>query len=168
MAVLRWILHRILPHACFLIDTLHLAARLAVTVDSIEAGVVGETDFARSLLKCQYKGPLSDFAGNRWWIDGVEQWLWTATDQNSDDKDAVHTALKAAGFQFEPIRHKRPVVALDSDFRPQKDFAEFDDVVAINLDDWPSYAEPAYVRIETVKENPRLRMNVDSRDRSRL
>jgi hypothetical protein len=168
ITLIRWLLHRILPHATFLIDTLHLAARLLITPDSLVGELTKQTEFTKAIGSLEYDGPLSDFDGTRWWTDGIEQWLWEITNHNSDDPEAIHEALRMNGFQPQTLGLRRPVVTLDPNLKPETEFAELDDVVAVSLDDWPSYAQSAYMRKSTIRENTNLTMYVDSSDRARL
>ena len=39
-------------------------------------------------------------------------------------------------------------------------FASFSDTKALRLDDWPDYAEPAYVTNETLQQNPEMKAYV--------
>jgi hypothetical protein len=168
IAIIRWLLHRILPHASFLIDRLHLAARLGIRPASLDVAQDKEARLVKALGPYEYIGPLADFDGKRWWAEGIEQWLWEITNQNSDDLEAVHTALSSRGIDLERVALRRPVVTIDADFRPEADFADFESVVAVSLDDWPSYAQPAYMRKELVREHPNLAMYVELSDRAAL
>ncbi|MFO1095256.1 MAG: hypothetical protein U0992_18420 [Planctomycetaceae bacterium] len=159
LILLRWLLHRILPHTCFLIDTSTLAARLRVTPRSLH----GELDRASPLLDAlsayKYTGPLANFDGPRWWRSGVEQWLWEITEGQSANADAIYNALFRVGaVGIQSLNVVRPVVTLDKDLRPEQDLSARDDVVALHLDDWPSYAEPAYMRRALLKENSHLKI----------
>jgi len=161
LVVLRWLLHRILPHAAFLLDTFHLAARLGVSPDSLQAEL-GRNSATESLLGgCTYNGPLRDFDGPRWWRDGIEQLLWEITQGNSANPGAVFQALQAKGCaRLEPASVIRPVLTLDHMLRRETGFTSRDDAIPLHLDDWPSYAEPAYARSETIEEHPEMKMYV--------
>lgn len=163
LVVLRWLLHRILPHTCFLLDSVQLAARLRVRRDALETALANGGTLAAELEQFRYCGPLHDFDGLRWWRDGIEQWLWNKTDgESASDESVVAVVNDAAGQQLEPIGKRRPVAALDENFRREDDFASYDEVVAVQLDDWPSYAEPAYFRRDLVEEHKYLAMFLSS------
>lgn len=162
LIILRWLLHRILPHTCFLLDQWHLAARLRVTPDSLSDAMANNKDLGAQLAEWSYRGPLADFDGPRWWRSGVEQWLWNGTGGQSADDDAVLRFLNNFAGGLKPLQIRLPVVTIDSDFNPVLPFVSFDDVVAVHLDDWPSYAEPAYVTKQMLEEHSELNAYVVS------
>lgn len=157
LVLIRWLLHRILPHTCFLIDERHLAARLRVTVESLLKQLRCNGDFVDQLNIYQYSGPLADFDGPRWWRGGIEQWLWDITDGESANADSIFAKLWSLQAEnLEKLNAVRPVVTLDNNFQQENKLSSRDDVIAIHLDDWPSYAEPAYIREDTFQENYEL------------
>lgn len=161
LILIRWLLHRILPHTCFLMDERHLAARLRVTVESLRNELQLDGELPRLLSDYQYTGPLSDFDGRRWWRDGIEQWLWDRTEGKSAMADSVLSTMRELGAtQLQKVEAVRPVVTLDKDLKQEDLLASRSEVVAIQLDDWPSYAEPAYIRLETLNENKFLKLFV--------
>lgn len=163
LIIIRWLLHRILPHTCFLLDRLNLAARLRVTPHSLDTGIVQNEKLASELAPLKYSGPLSAFDGDRWWRGGVEQWLWEKTNGESADSEAVHKYLQSLGPpDLEVSSFSLPVVTVDKDLRPTATFAEFSDAMPLRLDDWPDYAEPAYVTEETLAEQPEMRAYVSN------
>lgn len=161
LILIRWLLHRILPHTCFLIDERHLAARLRVSVESLRDELQLNGDLQTHLSHYQYTGPLANFDGLRWWRGGIEQWLWDITDGESARAEAVFSALSGSGAtNLQRIEAVRPVVTLDKDLKQEDALSSRSDVVAIQLDDWPSYAEPAYIRRDTLDEHAILQMFV--------
>jgi len=112
------------------------------------------------LSPCRYRGPLSDFDGPRWWRDGIEQLLWDTTEGESAEPEAVFRALAAlnCAANLEKTTVVRPVATLDHLLNRESEFASRDEVVPLHLDDWPSYAEPAYARKETIENHPEMRM----------
>lgn len=161
LMILRWILHRILPHTTFLLDRLHLAARLHVTPTWLYTQLHEGSALEALLAGQRYHGPLSDFDGPRWWRDGVEQLLWDATDGNSSKPKEIHKAMMAAGIE-EPddVGISRPVVTLDHNLNVNSEFSPAESTVPLHLDDWPSYAEPAFIRKEELAEHEQLKMYV--------
>lgn len=161
IVLLRWLLHRILPHTCFLLDDFALAARLRVTPSSLRTELVQETEFAGHLRGIMYSGPLAQFDGTRWWRSGIEQWLWNVTGGKSANTEAIHDTLAKMGVtQIQPVMLVRPVVTLDASLQQEEQLSSRDNVVALHLDDWPSYAEPAYARNALVAEDNQLRLFV--------
>ena len=161
LILIRWLLHRILPHTCFLIDERHLAARLRVSIASLRNELNLNGDLQKHLLNYKYTGPLAKFDGPRWWRAGIEQWLWDITEGESAKADVVFSALSVSGAtNLQQIEAVRPVVTLDKDLKQEDALSSRSDVVAIQLDDWPSYAEPAYIRRETLEEHEFLKLFV--------
>lgn len=160
LVVLRWLLHRIIPHTCFLVDSLQLAARLRVTSVSLMAALKGKNRLSSALNKLAYTGPLADFDGQRWWRDGLEQWLWDNTDGQSSGAEAVFKFVSGLSKDVRSTPIDRPVVTVGPDFQRQNAFSARDAVVPLKLDDWPDYAEPAYATKKTLDEHPEMRMFV--------
>jgi hypothetical protein len=161
LVILRWLLHRILPHTAFLVDQLHLAARLGITVESLSGALLVESAASTMLRNLQYAGPLADFDGPRWWRDGVEQCLWDITNGQSANRDAVLSALNDRGMsKLDRVSVMRPVVTVNPDLRHENTFSSFDDVLPLQLDDWPSYAEPAYIRKNELEQHPEMKMYI--------
>ncbi|MEM9368760.1 MAG: hypothetical protein AAGD07_22445 [Planctomycetota bacterium] len=157
LAVIRWLLHRIIPHTCFLVDSLNLAARLRVTSESLLAQLQAETEFSKQLSVYRYGGPLNDFGGDRWWRGGIEQWIWELTEGNSANAEAVLAELRKLGADLlEPVGIVRPVLTLGENLEVEATFSARDDVEPVQLDDWPSYAEPAYMRKLLLSEHEEL------------
>lgn len=157
--LLRWLLHRILPHTCFLFNHTHLAARLRVTSNSLQDQLEQDAGFCTQLARFLYAGPLKDFDGPQWWRGGIEQWLWEITDGNSANSDAIVKAIVNLGAdRISRVSLVRPVVTLNADLMYEEEFCAHEDAEAVHLDDWPSYAEPAYMRKDLVNENEQLRI----------
>jgi hypothetical protein len=158
LVIIRWLLHRILPHTCFLFDTLHLAARLRVTPHSLRTCLSEADALMKAIEQFQYNGPLSKFDGPRWWRGGVEQWLWNCTQGQSADDEAIHQLVQSIGCQkLEKVGVIHPVVTVDKDLNPEQKLSAFSDAVALRLDDWPDYAEPAYATTRTIEDHPEMR-----------
>jgi hypothetical protein len=158
LVIIRWLLHRILPHTCFLLDTLHLAGRLRVSPDSLEQCLVDKGSFVRELEPLTYRGPLASFDRPRWWRDGVEQWLWDRTNGESADDTAVLNYLRSLGTaQLVEVGIANPVVTVDHELREERRLASYQDVVSLRLDDWPDYAEPAYATKATLEAHPEMK-----------
>jgi len=170
LAVIRWLLHRILPYPCFLWDSYHLAARLRVDQRWLQDAMQANSGLRRWFAAAEYEGLLSSFAGPRWWRGMVEQLLWTATDQQSFNIDEVHKVLiskhGASAKVSSPSDH--PLVCVNSNFQPLQKFSSIEESVRIRPDDWPAYADQAWTTVELAKSEPRLRALVVSEDRGKL
>lgn len=161
LVLLRWLLHRILPHTCFLLSQTELAARLRVSPESLEQELSERSRFVQLLEPYLYKGLLSDFDGRRWWRGGIEQFLWDITEGESMETKALRDAMESVGASvLSPISIVRPVLTIDDTFTMESGLSSFDDVVALHLDDWPSYAEPAYLRRDLLESHPELKLFV--------
>lgn len=168
LAFLRWLLHRILSYPCFLLDEHHLAARLRISPQSVRAGL--DDDSLNLLLKeAAYQGTLAGFSGRRWWRAGVDALLFQWTDGAPFDSDRLRAVLQERlGREVDAVSFAQPVVCLDTQYRPLDQLYSLDDVVRIQPDDWPPYADQAYAAIETARGEPSVRSIVATVDRELL
>ena len=165
LALLRWLLHRIFPYPCFLLDERQVCARLRV--DSLSGGTTSDANLTELLGPFLYTGVLAQFDGPRWWRAGVEDWIFTATDGQSGNPQAVaEVALRHGATTSQ--QWLRPVIVIDGDFQRSTEFAEVGSTVRVRPDDWPVFADDAFALLDVAAEDPRLRALVESADRSRL
>jgi hypothetical protein len=168
LALLRWLLHRILPYPCFLLDEWHLAARLGVERNELHRAL-DEEAFAGAFKSVQYTGSLSTFLGLRWWRSGVEWLLWDITDAQSFDPELTRQRLsQRTGVFIEPSTSGNAVVCLDESYRALSILCSPDEAVRIQPDDWPPFAEQAWTTINLVREHALLRSLVVHADKDRL
>lgn len=166
LVVLRWLLHNILPYPCFLCDDRYLAARLRVSPQSLRQAISHDRKASRALAPARYRGALSEFLGSRWWRVGVEQSLWTWTGGDSFDSTKLKLAVtKHVSADLEHLDVLQPVVCVDSSFRPTDDLIDLAGAVEVRSDDWPVYADQAWVRRSTATDDPDLMAFVVRRDR---
>lgn len=166
LAFLRWLLHRILPHSTFLWDDARLALRLRVMPDDLTAAVNSNEQAFEAF---RYTGPLGSFAGRRWWRSLVESFLWQQTDGRPFDHEAVTERVAASlGRALTPIGLAEPVLPLDGNYRAARVPIEAADAVRIVPDDWPTYADVAWVHREVALQDARLLAVVVEDDRSTL
>jgi hypothetical protein len=165
LALLRWLAQRVLPYPCFLSDGLSAAARLRLTPAAFDTLAGSTTDLAKELEATHYQGILSEFLGRRWWRAGLDDclWRWTGGSLSSHD---LRAALLQAGLE-EPEPLSEPVVVLNNAYQGHG-LAEVTDAVRIQPDDWPAFADPAWLRIDEALLSPRLRGLVIRDDRKRL
>jgi CheY-like chemotaxis protein len=169
LAVLRWLLHRILPYPCFLWDMYALAARLRVSRKSLNDELGRNKSLRRLLSQFQFKGILSDFLGPRWWRSGVENFVWEITDGAPSDSESIQKYLfRRTRARLQPANDPHPVVCLDDRLRPMETFYGPEQAVRIQPDDWPPFADQAWTTIELASQAPSLRMLVIQQDRERL
>jgi hypothetical protein len=166
LALLRWLLHRILPYPCFLLDERHVAARLRLTPAEFR-GAIQEPRLSTTLAPYRYTGILDDFLGPRWWRAGLEYFVWRATDGKPFDLRRLAAVIqKASGIM--PHDWIAPVVCVDTSYLPSDTFVEADEAVRLDLDDWPPYAEPPWASVDAVRADEDLERHVAERDRSRI
>ncbi|MFE5410145.1 hypothetical protein [Microbacterium sp. NPDC056569] len=158
LAMIRWMLHRVLPYPCFLLDERHLRARLRM--DDLS----NAPDLFRELAPFEYGGVLSDFGGRRWWRSGVESWLFQKTGGNSGDSIAVAEIGRALGGKAD-ANLLRPVVVLSPTMEPEEALVEVEVAVRVRPDDWPPFADDAFARIEDVRAHAELARIIEPADR---
>jgi hypothetical protein len=169
LAFIRWFLQKILVYPCFLWDSYRLAARLRLDFDELERILNGDSRLKTRLSKLRYKGVLHDFDGPRWWRDAVELFLWHITDGDSQNKECILGALeKLAGEPIKSGKVERPIVCIDQNYRPISHYFSRDQVVRVQPDDWPAYADHAFMAIGEVASNERLRTLIVGEDRERV
>lgn len=168
LALIRWMLHRILPYPCFLFDEWHLAARLGVEHAGFHAALKN-ANFVDAFKDTQYAGSLSTFLGKRWWRAGVESLLWELTEAQSYDLELARQRLsERTGVALTVSRHSNPIVCLDAHYKALPTFCSADESVRIQPDDWPSFAEQAWTTVALAREHALLNSLVIGADRKRL
>lgn len=165
LALVRWLLHRILPYPCFLLDDLQLRARLRV--DALEGGAAVDIPLLEALEPYCYTGIMAEFEGRRWWRAGVEDWLFTVTHGQSGSPRSVLEAAQRHGARTDQT-WLRPVVVIGGDLARSEKLAEVEDTVRVRPDDWPVFADTAYARRAEVVDDADLRALVDPIDRFSL
>jgi hypothetical protein len=167
VAMLRWLLHRVLPYPCFLLDERHVAARLGLSCASLRAAARRDDKLGQALLRCAYEGILAGFDGPRWWRSRVEAMLWELSPSRA--LPATFEALqKLSDVPLERIEMPNGVVVLGADYVPRSNPVDVAQAVRIRLDDWPPYAEDAWASIDDARTDSRLRERVLPLDRPRL
>ena len=162
LSIVRWLMHRILPYPCFLMNETELRARLRVDELGSEA-----SELAIELAEFRYTGLLADFSEPLWWRVAVESWLWDlgGTSQTSASGIAAVSVAKGAQRKNEWIN---PVPVINASLERTSFLCEIGDVVRVRPDDWPVFAEDAYAALEDVKADPALQSIVHPGDRGRL
>ncbi len=169
LAFLRWLMHRVLPYPCFLIDEMELSRHLRITATSLVAELGSGSDLDKTLDSFEYKGILSQFRKKRWWRSGVNQFLWDSTDGDAGNAETVAVLVNSmAKEKLNSVKFDYPTAVIDSDFRTSRELIELDGCVQVQPDDWPSFAEPAFTSIEWAKEHSSLRSLVIRKDKGKL
>lgn len=151
LSVVRWALHRILPYPTFLLDDMHVAARLRVDPSSLE-----EKTLQALLAPAEYRGSLASFGGRRWWRAGVESIAFGLASADPANIAVLHRELKArtAGLSF--ISDQLPVVTLDENLRARNVLAPQEGATEIMPDDWPPFADQAWALKSDIEAHPSL------------
>lgn len=164
---LRWLLQRILPYPCFLLDSHRLAARLRTSHASLLEALLGP--LGERLGRVKYSGIGAGFLGDRWWRAAVEDLLWELTGGVSVPAAALRSKLSdLAGIELLPSVTENPIVCVDENYVALSEAASAADVVRIQPDDWPVFASQAWTTVELAKRHARLRANVASEDWERV
>ncbi len=162
---LRWLLQRSLPYPGLFWDETYLAARLRTTCAALQSAMKGNKEFTDRLATCQYKGILADFDGRRWWRRGVEALIWELTDGRPYSVEALSHLVPP----FEGNTDRELVVCLEASFNPDSSRLYIaDDVVRVLPDDWPPFADQAYMTLESVRSDAALASIVVPEDRLML
>jgi hypothetical protein len=157
IAVLRWLLHAVLPFPTFLLNERYLATRLRIEPKSFNQ-LLGSREgnkIKQILRPYQYKGVLSDFAGTRWWRAEIKHWIWEGTKGKAYDQDAIKkfvssTISKHAIF----TALQSPVVSLDDQLRPSDTLIGLGTAVEIKPDGWPPFADSAWISADLASAAP--------------
>jgi hypothetical protein len=123
-------------------------------VDSLREALASDSKARQVLAPFCYTGVLAEFLGKRWWRAGVEHILWEWTDGDPFNADIVRDVVrKHVSSSLQPLKISRPVVCVDpQSFRPLDQAIDVINAVEIKPDDWPPYAEQAWVHIDNTKD----------------
>jgi hypothetical protein len=167
--LLRWILHRIIPYPCFLWDRVRVAARLRMTVASLDTVLSSDSDLAKAISECEYTGIASQFLGRRWWRAGLESTVWELTDGNPFDISVLKNTLAARSTtEIQWTAQEDPIVCIDERYRTLEEFHDIPSAVRLMLDDWPSYADVPWTPVSIAKEHPEVLSAVVEQDREKV
>ena len=165
---LRWFLHQVLPYPSFLWDVHWVAARLRMKVEDLERLIDSDVGLARDLQERMYTGILNEFLGKRWWRTAIEDYVWEIGRGASGNPNLFGDRLRErAGVELELSDISDPVVCLNRNFQPVET-ASPHDAVRLRPDYWPSFADAAWMKIDTLVDDPALRAMVEPVDQYRL
>jgi len=124
---------------------------------------------AKELQAMRYSGILSGFLGNRWWRGALEDYVWELAGGGAGDAEILRNALqeRTAG-NLGSVEPNPPVVCLDGDFVPTRDFKSPANALRLRPDHWPAFADAAWMDIEMIRGNPVLQAMVDPLDQHRI
>jgi len=169
LAFLRWLLHDILMYPCFLWDSHRAAARLRIRHDAFLSVLKGNSELAKQFAAIEYSGMLHDFDGKRWWRHEVEALVWKITDGQTQNAQCVRAAVgKLAKRRLPPSDSPQPVVCVDKTYQALDQTFDVSYAVRVQPDDWPPYADSAWMTKNVVSGDQELLSLVVHEDRSNL
>jgi len=157
IGVLRWMLHRILPYPCFLLDDVHLAARLRVSVLSLRRELDTETALRDLFAPAVYGGQLNQFLGRRWWRSAIDAVVFDLAKDDPANLDLLHSQLKDKASTIEFFDGGLAFPVIDSEYRVKDTLAGPKDVVEVVPDNWPPFADSAWALRSDVEGAPDLK-----------
>ena len=170
-ALVRWILHRILPYPCFLRDAARMALLFEVPVAWMIERLADGTPLADRFAPALYSGLCAGFDGPRWWEAGVRAIL---VDELGDGAWSV----RARRDWLTEVTHDpsdldavpdRPVLCIDENYHLVPELVATAEAVRVRPDGWPPFAAELWMRIDTILESEDdLRSLVAPHDRDRL
>lgn len=155
LALLRWLLHAVLPFPTFLLNERYLAARLRIDPKSFSLLLESKEGrkIKRKLQPFEYRGVLRDFSGIRWWRAGIEYWIWEGTRGKNFDKDAIEKFVRSEftkKVRFSNLPN--PVISLDDQLRSSDQLIDLNSAIEIRPDGWPSFADGAWIPAALVSD----------------
>jgi hypothetical protein len=150
---LRWLLHRALPYPGVFIDEIYLAARLRTTREHLTQSLASNQRLRNALEPTKYGGILAEFDDPHYWRAGVEAALWELTSGRPFDIAALADLVEP----WNENRDRELVVCLDEKFTPDPSrLYEADEVLRVLPDDWPPFADQAYMTRDVVHADAAL------------
>jgi hypothetical protein len=169
IAFLRWMMHRILPYPTALTDSMQLAARLRVDPVSLRAALEKSGKLRTWLQPAAFCGQLAGFLGQHWWKAGINALLFELSAGRSGDIDGLQRKVLDLGEgDLVAVSAAQPVVVIDRNLSPLASLCPIEDAVRVQPDDWPSFASPAWMPIQAVRDDQSLASFVLEDDRDRI
>lgn len=162
LSVVRWLSQRILPYPTFLIDAPRVALALGIHPDSFAE----HSDALDAVLQpYRYEGPLAEFSGRRWWRAGIRRLAreHTATSRPSDELAAA--IGRQAGVALTAMHPPNAVLCVDETLQVAGGPVARELAVRVQVDDWPTFAETAWMPRDLLDNKPDLWDTVDPGDR---
>lgn len=157
-AFVRWLLQRVLPYPCFLMDEHHLAAKLGCAPNELNEILQMKNKLYASLDPYRYSGILSGFSGDRWWKAGIDDLLWNCTEGEPFNHEKIKTSLLSREelMLLREPKLNSPVVCLDEKGEYMNQLLEISQAARIRPDDWPPYADYAWAPVDLIEKHPQL------------
>lgn len=169
VSAVRWLLHDTLPFpGAFLSDT-HVAARLGVTVATLDRLIHDPAEpWSQDLMRCVYEGPAAALFGRRWWAAGIADaslGVRTAVRAGENAQSAIKTLSGVQNVAM--LDDKDPVAVVDRDLL-DAGIAGAANCVQLRPRGWPPQSEEPWMRIAVAASAPWFRHMVDPSDQALL
>lgn len=162
-AFVRWLAHRVVPYPTFVLEAAYAGTALGVSLPRENGDVPMQVE--EFLEPALYRGALSDLIGNRWWRAGIE-YVLNERRASLDNPSDLRSSL-ARQFKMDGLEAREPVVCVDASYLPTE-IAPIQESVRVQPDDWPAFADPAWMRFDDVSGDPTLTALVVEDDRHLL
>lgn len=169
VSAVRWLLHETLPFPGAFLSDMHVAARLGVTVASLDRLVQNPTQqWSQDLGRCVYKGPAAALFGRRWWTAGIADaslGIRLAVRAGESAQSAIKR-LSGVG-KVAMLSEKDPVVVVNRNLL-EVGIAGVAGSVQLRPRGWPPQSEEPWMRIADAASAPWFRHMVDPSDQTLL
>ncbi|WP_449396786.1 hypothetical protein [Devosia riboflavina] len=170
-SAVRWLVQETLPFpGAFLSDT-RVAARLGVTVATLDRLVMDpSTQWSQDLKRCVYTGPVAALFGRRWWSAGIaDATLSIRHAVRSGETETAQSAIKMlSGIETVAVlSEKDPVAFVDQELL-EAGITGAARCVQLRPRGWPPQSEEPWMRIADAASAPWFRHMVDPSDQSLL
>jgi hypothetical protein len=170
-AIVGWLITHVIPYPTFILTDAQAALRLTVSPASFRAIAQSAecrdpTKHQKLLSSCRYQGPLATFLGRRWWRAAIDDFAWHLAEGDTGYRTALEEI--SGGTPLAWLEQSEPVLLSTDDLVETDDIAEAKDCVRVADEDFPASVDPAWVRIDTARENRLLAAKVVYEDRELL
>jgi len=165
-AIVAWLIRQVLFFPSFIVSRRHVATRLGITLECLDAALAQQTELARKLNRMSYKGILKGLVDNRWWSAGIDGFAWKLP-RERQARTAALTQL-VSPVPLVELEFIDPVVVSNADLVETNDIAPASECVRVSDENFPRNAPPGWVRIEDVRQDRALARRVRPEDQERL
>ncbi|MBR0835473.1 hypothetical protein JQ612_19990 [Bradyrhizobium manausense] len=170
VALLRWLLHLVLPYPSFLVDAAEVALLCRLQLGwGVEQLSELDSPISKLFHESSYGGILSHFLGPRWWRAGVLATLRRECGGSLQEVERLNNTLDSLYGSAVPRLHiATPVRTVDEDFRLTATAVDVEDAVRLEAEEWPPELPPPWFPLSRLADNPRVRRYVLERDIDRV
>lgn len=160
-AILRWLLHQVLPCPGLLVSAQYAAWSLGVEVDGFEeASRSLESQLGTMLDQARYTGPGHALYPTRWWAAGIDFIGWQLRDQSYELGDLQQALNAMGGLGLRPLGAPERVVVVNSDLE-EAGLATIDEAIEIYPPGWPAEAMKLWMRREEAVNDAAAKTMID-------